>query len=210
MHATRWLCGALISAFGCTAAPEVGPHRGSVDGIDGIDELSQPLSDLSAQCVFTPATHVLVLALRDGDIAVIERASNAAILVNRIPCGDATATTVQRIDVREAASGDQTVIFDYGGGSFATGRTGQPGVTIDLGGHPGDALKLIGTPGVDSFAAGANGIAINNDAFLDLVVTGAPALVISLDDGDDTLSGAGNATTGNALAAPLTAFGGNG
>jgi Ca2+-binding RTX toxin-like protein len=206
MQATWWIRCAAVCGIGCAAAPEAAPHR----AIDGIDEISQPLSDLSAQCVFTPATRVLVLTLKGGDIAVIARASDGAIAINNLACGAATQASVQRIDVREAASGDQVVILDYGGGSFAVGRSGAPGVTIDLGGQPGDALKLIGTPGADGFVAGASGLAINGDAFLDVTVTGAPALVISLDDGDDTLSGAGNATTGAALGSALTVFGGNG
>jgi Ca2+-binding RTX toxin-like protein len=201
------MCCVLACGFGCDAVPEAAPHR----PIEGIDELSQPLSDLSAQCVFTPATRVLVLTLDAGDIAVFARASNQAITVNALPCGAATATTVQRIDVREGVAGDQTVIFDYGGGTFAPGITGAAGVTVDLGGSSDvDAVKLIGSTGADGFVIGSGGIAINNDGFLDYTLGNIETLVVSFDDGADTFSAAGNAVTGAAASIAVTVYGGNG
>ena len=201
-----WISCVVCCGVGCDASGVLAPHR----PIDGADEISQPLSDLSAQCGFTSATHVLALTLHATDIAVISRASDQTIKVNDLPCSGATATSVQRIDVREGVAGAQTVIFDYGGGQFALGRAGAPGVTIDLGGQAGDAVKLIGTTGADSFVVGAGGFAINPDGFVDLTVTGAVALVVSLDDGDDVFSGAGNAVTGAAFASAILLYGGAG
>jgi Ca2+-binding RTX toxin-like protein len=201
-----WISGAVGCALGCDASGTISPHR----AIDGVDEVSQPLSDLSAQCGFNPTTHVLALILNDSDIAVIGRASDQTITVNDLACGAATVTTVQRIDVREGVAGAQIVIFDYGNGPFALGRAGAAGATIALGGQAGDALKLIGTTGADSFVAGAGGFAINADGFVDLTVTGAVAVTVSLDDGDDVFSGAGNAVTGAAFASAITVYGGAG
>ena len=48
-----WLGWTLLCVAGCDAGTSTDPHR----AIDGVDEISQPLSDLTAQCVFTPATH---------------------------------------------------------------------------------------------------------------------------------------------------------
>ena len=201
-----WISCAVTCGVGCDAGGAQAPHR----TIEGVNEVSQPLSDLTAQCTFTPATHVLALTLNDTDIAVIGRASDQTITVNDLPCGGATATTVQRIDVREGVAGAETLILDYGGGVFALGRAGAPGVTILLGGQAGDAVKLIGTTGPDNFVAGASGIAINTDSFVDVTVTGAVGLVVSLDDGDDLFSGAGNATTGAAFGSAITVYGGAG
>jgi Ca2+-binding RTX toxin-like protein len=206
MRAPWWISCVIGCGVGCGGGTDTVPHR----PIDGVEEVSQPLSDLSAQCVFTPATHVLALTLEPGDIAVIARASDQTITINDIACGAATASSVRRIDVREGTAGAQTVIFDYGGGLFATGVTGAAGATIDLGGQAGDSVKLIGTSGADAFAAGAAGVAINADGFVDVTLAGAPALVVSLDDGDDTFSGAGTAATGAALATAVTVYGGAG
>ena len=46
---------------------------------------------------------------------------------------------------------------------------------------------------------GTTGISINTDAFVDITAAHVETFVVSLDDGDDTLSGAGNATTGAAF-----------
>jgi Ca2+-binding RTX toxin-like protein len=202
-----WISCAVGCGVGCDASSALDPHR----AIEGVEEISQPLSDLSAQCGFTSGTGVLTLGLNANDIAVITRAADATITINGYGCGAATATRVKRIDVTESSPGDQTLILDYGGGLFAIGSKTAAGVTVDLGGQTGaDAVKVIGTPGVDNFVAGAAGIALNSDAFVDITLANVEELVFSLDDGDDTFSGAGNATTGAAYGAAIVVYGGNG
>ena len=197
----------LLCLVGCEAEPEIVPHR----PIEGIDELSQPLSDLTAQCVFTASAHSIALTLNGGDIAVVARAPDGALTVNGFACGAATAIAVRRIDVTEGTSGDQSLILDYGGGVFGAGLAGAPGVVIDLGNETvGDSLKLAGTTGTDRFVFGAAGITINSDSYLDIVVTHVEDFVISLDNGDDSFSGAGNAVTGAAFAQAVTVYGGSG
>lgn len=201
-----WWLG-LVCLAGCDASPEPVPHR----PIEGIEEISEPLSDLTAQCTYTPATRSLALTLNSGDIAVIARTTAGAILINDYPCGGATVTTVRRIDVTEGTSGDQTVILDFGAGTFAPGVSGAAGIAIDLGAGTDDALKIVGTSGADNLVCGSAGIAINADAFVDITASNVEAFVISLGDGDDALTGAGNAATGNAaFATALTVYGGAG
>jgi len=204
----RWIGWSLLCVAGCAAGPDTlpDPHR----PIDGVDEVSQPLSDLTAQCGFSPSTHIMAITLDAGDIAVIARATGGALLINDLPCGAATVTTTHRINVTEGTSGDQTLIFDFGGGLFATGVSGTPGIAVDLGGGSGDALKLIGTTGHDDLVLGTTGISLNNDTTVDLTATHVETFVISLDDGDDSLSGAGNATTGAAFPTAFTVYGGAG
>ncbi|MEO7729484.1 MAG: calcium-binding protein [Kofleriaceae bacterium] len=202
-----WISCAVGCSIGCDATSALDPHR----PIEGVDEVSQPLMDLTAQCGFTSGTGVLTLVLDGGDIAVITRAANANITINGYVCGAATATNVKRIDVTEGSPGNETLILDYGGRLFATGTKGAVGVTVDLGGQTDtDAVKVIGTTGVDNFVVGAGGISLNNDAFVDITLTHVEELAFSLDDGDDTFSGTGNATTGAAYATAIVVYGGNG
>jgi Ca2+-binding RTX toxin-like protein len=207
MHHRGWLGWALLCVAGCDAGTATDPHR----AIDGVDEVSQPLSDLTAQCVFTAATGHVGLTLDAGDIAVLSRSATGALLINDLPCGAATTTTAHRIDVAQGTAGAQTVIVDYGGGLFGTGTAAGAGIAIDLGGDsPSDALKLIGTTGRDGFVLGASGLSINADSFLDVTLASAAQLVASLDDGDDSFSGAGSAVTGAAFAAAVMVYGGAG
>jgi Ca2+-binding RTX toxin-like protein len=207
MQTRGWIGWAVVCVIGCDAGAPTDPHR----AVDGIDEVSQPLTDLTAQCNFTAASHSVALILNDGDIAVIGRATSGALLLNGLPCGAATVTAVRRIDVTEGTAGAQTLILDYGGGLFAPGVAGGPGVTVDLGGHgQSDALKLIGTTGRDAFVFGAAGISVNGDGFVDVTAANVAQFVVSLDDGDDSFSGAGNATTGAAFPMALTVYGGAG
>jgi Ca2+-binding RTX toxin-like protein len=201
---------AVLCLAGCATSPEttpVTPHR----QIEGVEEVSAALTDLSAQCTFNATSHVVALTLNAGDLAVLARASDGNLTVNDIPCGAATAASTHQITVGEGSSGDQTLIIDYGNGLFAPGVSGAPGIVIDLGGQSvGDSLKVIGTPGPDNFVFGAAGLAINNDAFVDVTVAHVESLLVSLDDGDDTFSAAGNPATGAALAAAITVYGGAG
>jgi Ca2+-binding RTX toxin-like protein len=200
----------LVGWLGCATSPEdtaIPPHR----PIEGIEEISQPLSDLTAQCGFTLASHLVTLTLNAGDIAVLARARDGALTINGLACGAATAAATHQINVIEGTSGDQTLILDYTGGLFATGVSGAAGVTVDLGGEvSGDALKLTGTAGPDTVVFGAAGIAINGDGFIDIAVTDVEHFVISLDDGDDAFSGAGNVATGTAFPIAVVVYGGNG
>jgi len=207
MQHRGWLGWALVCVTGCDAETSTAPHR----AIDGVDEVSQALTDLTAKCVFTAATGRVALVLDAGDIAVLARGATGALLINDLPCGAATSTSARRIDVAQGTAGAQTLILDFGGGLFATGTASGPGVTLDLGGDsPGDALKLIGTTGRDHFVFGASGLSLNGDAMLDVTSAGTAQYVVSLDDGDDSFAGAGDAVTGAAFPTALTVYGGAG
>ncbi len=198
--------GALALGLGCVD-PGAGP---APRGIEGVEEADFALTDLTAQCGFTSGTGVLTLALQSGDTALIAKAGTA-LTINGFACGAATAATVKRILVTEGTTGDETLILDFSGGLYAVGVTGVPGITVDLGGETaGDALKLIGATTADIYVLGASGIAVNADAFVDVTATGVETFVVNGGDGNDQLSGAGNAATGAAFPGALTLYGGEG
>jgi len=197
----------IVCVVGCRSAPDtdVDDQR----AVEGVEEISEPLSDLSEQCGL--ASKILTLTLESGDVAVITRTMTGTILINGFGCAGATISNVQRIAVTERAAGDQTVILDYGSGLFGLGTTTGPGVTVDLGNaSSGDSLKVIGTIGADSFVFGAAGLAINSDASVDVTMAHVTELTISLDDGDDVFSAMGNVATGAALGTAIVIYGGKG
>jgi len=193
-----------VVALGCTEAA----HVQTPSPADGVEELVEGLSDLRSQCLYTAATRHLELVLEPDDVAWVVRGTNGVLEVNGFPCGDAAPST---ISVIEGSAGDQTIILDYRAGTFAPGKPSGPGVTIALGGQTmADAAKIITTPGIDRVVVGANGAALDGDAFVDVTFAGIEALTFNLDDGNDTFSGAGDATTGAATAIPLELYGGAG
>ena len=177
---------------------------------EGVEEADEALTDLSAQCTFA-GSGLMTLTLHGGDIALIARASDGRILINGFECNGATATTLKRLEVSEGTAGDETLILDYSGGLFALGTSGAVGITVDLAGETaGDALKIIGLTGNDSFVFGSTGLAINADGFRDITATGIEEYVASLGSGNDSFSGAGSAATGAAFAPAVELFGGAG
>ncbi len=194
---------ALLLAAGCTA-----DHATRPVPVDGVEELSQGLADLSSQCSYSAKT--VQLELEAGDVAWLIKDSDGSIDINGLPCGGATVANTTAIHVVEGTAGIQTLIVDMRGGLFGLGHTGVPGLTVGLGGTTGDEFKLIGTSGSDHFTLGANGMTLDGDKNVDILLSGALAVTINLDDGNDVFSAAGDATTGAAYAAPLDIYGGNG
>lgn len=196
----------LSFLIGCAASSAERPPS----GYDGVDELDDALTDLSAQCAFAGGTVTLTLAA--GDIAMIERGTTQAIEVNGIPCGAATFASTKHVVVTAAGVGDQTLILHYGGGPFALGTlAGGPGVTVDLGGQTTtDVLKVIGSDLGDTYVLGAAGLAINADPYPDIGFTAIEQLVVNLGGGDDSFSGAGNVATGAAYPASVSIYGADG
>ena len=201
----------LVFVLGCTNS-EPGPDPSGLDGDwEGIEEATEGLKDLSAQCSLASST--MSLTMLDNDIALFTKAPGGTITINGFACTTsgvtATSTNTKRISVT-GSSGVNTVILDFGGGTYAMGAQAQPaGIAIDLLGGS-DAVKIRGSALADTYVAGAGGIAIDTDAFVDVVNTSVETLVFSLGDGNDVFSGRGNVATGAVFASAITVFGGNG
>jgi Ca2+-binding RTX toxin-like protein len=181
---------------------------------EGVEEASEALEDLSAQCTFTPGTGIMELTLNAGDIALVSRssiASSATVQVNGHECGPAAVTALRQLAVTEGNAGDETLILDYSNGPFAAGRAGEVGIDVDLGSETtADALKLVGSSAGESFVYGDTAIAINADAFPDIHAVSVELHVASMGAGNDTFSGAGSVATGAAFPLALEVFGGAG
>jgi Ca2+-binding RTX toxin-like protein len=205
MARTLPLC---LLAAAC-ATEDSAPDLGDLGDLEGIEEVGAALTDLSAQCSVTGTT--ATLALTGSDIAMVSKATDGKILVNGFACATATTTAVKQFAVTGAA-GDQTVILDFLPGTFLPGVQGTIGFTVDLGAGTADALKIRGTKAVDSYTFGSTGVALNSDNFVDLTVAAnVEEIVVTLGDGNDVFSGAGNVLTGGAaFPAAVTVYGGAG
>jgi Ca2+-binding RTX toxin-like protein len=174
---------------------------------EGIEEVGEGLTDLSAQCDY--ADGAMELELASGDIAMISKASDGRVVVNGYGCDGATATLLKTLVVT-GSTGSETLILDYMGGTFALGTSTAVGIDVDLDDGDSDALKIRGSKAVDNYTFG-DGVAINSDANKDIAFAGVETFVVTLSDGADIFSGAGNpATASTAFTASLTIYGGAG
>jgi Ca2+-binding RTX toxin-like protein len=207
---SKWSLLPLGFLVACGAQDLGDPSGPAPEDIEGIGEAGMALTDLSSQCTFTALTGFVVLNLNADDVAMLSKATSGALLVNGYPCGAATATSTKKITIT-GNTGDEVVILDYLGGTFAMGTATSAGIVIDLAGGTADAVKIRGSKAVDAYVFGSTGIAINADANKDVTVANTEVFVASLSDGNDTFSAAGNAATGNAaFAADVTVYGGDG
>jgi Ca2+-binding RTX toxin-like protein len=198
----------LLAACASEGGDPVDDGLGDPGDLEGIEEDVEGLTDLSSQCDFDSDTGLMELTLASGDIAMISKASDGKVVINSFACDGATSTTLKNIDITGGA-GAQTVILDYMGGTFALGTSAGAGVDMDLGAGT-DALKIRGTKLADNYTFG-DGIAINSDANKDITYTAVETFVVTLSDGNDVFSGAGNAATGaTAFTAAITVYGGGG
>lgn len=200
----RALCLLVIGA--CTPAV---PERSAepAEGVDGVEELSQGLADLTSQCSF--ASNVLALTLEPGDVGWLSVGTGGTVLVNGYTCGGATVATTNRIDVSEGGQGDQSLILDLRYGAMAAGKLAGPGLVVSLGSGT-DTFKLIGSPYSERVAIGTLGLTFNADAFVDVRLTSVEAVTINLDDGPDSVTGMGDEIAGQAYTSTLLLFGGAG
>jgi Ca2+-binding RTX toxin-like protein len=206
---SKWSLLPLGFMVACGAQDLGGPSGPAPGDIEGIEEAGQALTELTGQCTFTPLTGFVVLLLNPDDVAMLSKSSSGAILVNGYTCGAATATNTKKITIT-GNTGDEVVILDFLGGTFAMGTASSAGIVIDLVSGSADAVKIRGSKAVDSYVFGANGIAINADANKDVTVANTDVFVVSLSDGNDVFSAAGNAATGAAFGSAVTVYGGDG
>ena len=198
----------LLIAASCSSSGPSGEDSLDPDFV-GIEEAAQGLSDLSSQCSFVSGTGVATLALVGTEVAMVSKLSSGALGVNGFPCANATTVALKKLVITGDAMA-QTVIIDYLGGTFGLGTSlTAVGIDVDLGAGT-DALKFRGTKLADTFVFGATGIATNIDTFKDVSYANIETFVVTMSDGNDTFSGAGNAVTGGAFATAVTVYGGAG
>ena len=162
----------------------------------------------AVRCTYDPATKIVLVAMSaEGDSATIARTPEGAITVNGTPCGEATVTNTETVNVE---GGDQ------GTGESAT-------IDINNGGFPGikfnvtaffelGVLTIEGTPGKDVISVGRGplvggiekgGVDLDGDLTADVTFclfpeecdttgyfdSGIQSIIVNGHGGDDVLTG---------------------
>ena len=170
-------------------------------------------------CTFDDTSGTVTLAVGDGLVATISR-QDAAVTIDGIPCGSATVTNTDLIEVTTPAVSVEIVTVDLSGGLLAPGATDESDgsseieLDIQLGGAAigtFDEVHLLGTPSGDTMSADGFSANLNADEPApdeDVIVSGDGELELLGAEGDDTLVLAGFG--GEGLEIPKTARGGLG
>jgi Ca2+-binding RTX toxin-like protein len=166
----------------------------------------------AAACVEGPPS---VLAVTASDEQVrLSVGAGGDIQMNGTPCGTATTTTTDFIQVSGTGSTPESVIVDLSGGQFAPGAsvepTGIPEIEIEvtLEDDDGDELVVTGGDADETIRAAAEGVELTADDDLDVAHDGAE-LVLAGGPGADAVRGDGAAGSGPTTE-PLEVQGGEG
>ena len=153
-------------------------------------------------CVFDEPTGTVTITLANGDVARVVRAGDA-ITIDGTPCGAATVSSTDTIDVSSTGTAAE-VRIDLSGGPFAPGETPETDTAgseiewlVNL--LAGSTLRIVGGSDIDRVVVGADGINLNageTTGDVDVVVTGAPTIILDGQAGADVLSVGGGAGTG--------------
>jgi Ca2+-binding RTX toxin-like protein len=208
-----WLHRSLAALLAACHGPPTAVPPTAGWAYPGIEETSRPLLPLQNPCTFQATSGLMAVTVQGGEVALVGRATDGAMTVNGVACDAARSTSVRRIDIVEdaGAAGDQTVIIDYSNGLFALGTSNPAGSAIHVNlGSGSDDLKLLGSASADTITLGALGIAVNTDAFPDIVVANLSSLryTVSTGAGSDRIIGAGGNGTGNPFPVGFSAYGG--
>jgi Ca2+-binding RTX toxin-like protein len=112
----------------------------------------------------------------------------------------------------EVSAGIARLTFDHGaaGVVYLPGKPGATsGVSLTAAGDYTLALRM--TARTDLVTVGASGVSLNADDFPEVLWNAPPTDIhVAVDAGSDTVSGLGGRGTGDAVAAPMRIFGGDG
>jgi Ca2+-binding RTX toxin-like protein len=180
---------------------------------------------------FVASTGVLTVTVKDETAEIYIQASDSSLVVNGVQSFDAsgalaigsgTKANVKSIVVNHGALTEtigDVVILNYVNGLFGQGTAtagavvGVVGTAVAFTPALANVLIIKGTPGNDSFAAGAGGISLNSaKPTKDITFTNAPTLDVFLGAGDDKFTAGGSAAAAfpGVFATGVSVYGGAG
>ncbi len=171
--------------------------------------LVAPNAAAQATCLFDEMTGVLQVTLVGGAPAVLARETDT-ITLDGVACGTATVANTDTILVGGTGLGQpDDLTLDLAGGPFAPGLSaetdgGDPEIEISVDLLGGGDLRVSGSDGNQQITLGSAGANLNADEAVgdtDVTLTGPAAWSVDGRAGDDRISLAGGAGTGEAVAA---------
>jgi Ca2+-binding RTX toxin-like protein len=164
----------------------------------------------AATCTYNSAT--VLVSLGSGTTTL--SASSGNIMADGSGCGGATVTNTDTIDV--SASGG-TLVIDLSGGPFAPGQKAESSGASEIeftANLDGGTLRINGSDGADTIAAGSNGVNLNgeeNADDVDVTLTSVSSMVENGGNGNDRLTwdGRGGAGSISTIEGALDGGGGN-
>jgi len=131
-----------------------------------------------------------------------------------VACGLATSTNTDSVEILGVTGAAEHLTLDQSAGLLAPGATGEsnnPEIELSLRlGDAADELIVVGTAGNDTFAAGLNGVSLNNDGDVDVTFDTLPGEIeLQASGGVNFLTGRGGFGAGLAYAGVLTLIGGD-
>jgi Ca2+-binding RTX toxin-like protein len=131
-------------------------------------------------------------------------------------CGAATTANTDTITITGAAGSVETLTVDQSGGRLAPGATAESTGTSELElavnlGEASDVIVVKGGATADTLAVGNKGVALNNDADVDVTLTPLPsAIELVGGGGGDLLTARGGFGAGQVFAGRVTLRAGDG
>jgi Ca2+-binding RTX toxin-like protein len=152
----------------------------------------------AASCTFDSSTATVSVSV--GSETTTLSVSSGNLLADGSQCGTATVTNTDTIDV--SATGG-TLVIDLSGGPFAPGQKAEASgqSEIEFTGNLGSGiLRIDGSPGADTIAAGTDGVNLNaeeNADDVDVTLTTVASMVVNGGSGNDRLTWDGREGTGS-------------
>src|SRR2546430_12881021 len=148
-----------------------------------------PTAVHAAPCPCDAAAAPVRGSVGSGPTRVSVSAGN--VVADGSPCGSATVTNTDTID---ASATGGTLVIDLSGGPFAPGQKAEPSgqSEIEFTGTLGSGiLRIDGSPGADTIAAGTDGVNLNaeeNADDVDVTITGVASMVVNGGNGNDRMT----------------------
>jgi Ca2+-binding RTX toxin-like protein len=178
--------------------------------------LAQPATAAAETCAYDAETKEVTATITAGSAATLVVVDGELWWgLVPAPCGDATTTNTDFIQIHGNAGTREVLTLDQRGGVFGPGYTPEwniPEIEIDAQmGDTTDRIVVYGTENDDTIAPGQNGMALNTDGDVDVTFTpGILEIEIHGLGGDDFINGRGQGGAGLAFQGPLWLYGGPG
>jgi hypothetical protein len=143
----------------------------------------------AASCTFDPSTATVSVSV--GSDTTTLSVSSGNLMADGSQCGSATVTNTDTIDVSATAG---TLVIDLSGGPFAPGQKAESSgqSEIEFTGNLGSGtLRIDGSDGADTIAAGTDGVNLNADENaddVDVTLTTVATMVVNGGNGNDRLT----------------------